>query len=743
MMAAGVLAAFCFAAAGLAGQAPPAIVVSGQVVEVVTGQPLPDLLVELTAPNAIVHTARTAHDGRFVLNVPSGVYTLEVRTGIAALIHRRIEVAGPIVLRLEVRTGVHQERVEVAAATTRAPDPATRPRSILEPSMLRELRSIATDDPMRVMQTLPGAATGDDFQAEFSVRGSAFRHVGLVIDGTAAQPLLHSVQAVDNPGSIAMVNTDTLARGALLIGPRAARHGHWLGATLEFDVREGARDRTRTGGLVSGTAASMTAEGPLAGGRGSWLVSFRRSYLDWLIQKLEPGFDSTVGFFDGTAKGTFDLSATQRVEVLVIGGDALYRERDVGAANGLERAASGSTLASVAWRRSSAGWITSTRVSFVGSEFQNLGVSQQQLARGYTQAVTVRADVARAIGADWLLEGGVLRTREEGNETLREFTTSAGRLRVRASRDFSPRTTLTSGWVQTTRRTGASALSAGLRLSDRTLSTGGIAAPWLLAERSAGRLTLLAAASAGGQFPGALLAHAEGAVIAPERGQSLDLGVRGDLHGIEWSMTAFGRRESNGLRVVNEAQVDGVSGRAVSGVFPEVEGRLTGRTRGVDLILARRSATGLSGWIAYTWAHTRMRDRVTGERFDGDFDQRHTLNAVGQYRWSPRTSLGATIRIGSNMPFVGYFARAADGRMWLSTQRNAERLPTYARLDVRASRSFTAGRSQMTLFVEVINLPGRTNFGQSAPVVRPSLEVTRFAERLIPRVPSAGLLIAF
>ena len=67
----------------------------------------------------------------------------------------------------------------------------------------------------------------------------------------------------------------------------------------------------------------------------------------------------------------------------------------------------------------------------------------------------------------------------------------------------------------------------------------------------------------------------------------------------------------------------------------------------------RRSAIGLSGWIGYMWSHTRVRDRLTAEAFDGDFDQRHTLNVVATQRLSYRTSVGAKLRIGSNVPLTG------------------------------------------------------------------------------------------
>ena len=157
----------------------------------------------------------------------------------------------------------------------------------------------------------------------------------------------------------------------------------------------------------------------------------------------------------------------------------------------------------------------------------------------------------------------------------------------------------------------------------------------------------------------------------------------------------------------------------------------------------RRAPSGLTGWIAYTWAHTRHRDTVTGESFDADFDQRHTLNVFALQRLSYRMTISAKLRVGSNFPLVGYFEERPEGAVaGLGTQR--VRLPVYARLDLRANRTFTFSGSRLTLFVEDHEhvRPPRTSARRTASI-RPSLEAVGFAERLIPFVPSAGFLIEF
>lgn len=731
----------------------PAGTVAGVVVNVTTGAGIPDAQVRLVPVGADAggreRDERTGQDGRFAFaQVVPGAYTLSVSTVGYIFVSRLIEVTSAalpdLTVPLSEGTGAYRETVDVTADAGAA-DPGVAAGGTLGSAALQALRGVVTDDPMRAMQALPGVATGDDFQAGFSVRSAAFRHLGVVVDDTPAPLLLHAVRASDNAGSVAMINTDVLDDATLAAGPHARRHGDWLGATLAFRLREGSRDRTGLRAAVSGTGASVVAEGPLGpAGRGSWIVSARRSYLDWLVRQLEPDIDSTIGFADGSAKLVYDLTDRQQVQVTMAGGNAIYREETAALANGLQRATSGSLLASAAWRLVAPRLVLTNRVSFLGADFRNTGVVGQELARGYAQSVSWRTSVAVPIGA-WTIEAGGLRERERSNAIDREFgRLPHGQIEVRASRDVSPRTTLTSGWAQVSKPGGATRMAGGARVSRRTGSDGVEVSPWAGIERRTGRFTWRAAASGSAQFPDPWMVPAPGEVARAERGRDVEAGLEQDLgRGVSWRASVFHRAASHVLRFAGEHRLDTVTGeRLVANPIASFVPSLDESARGFELVATRRSASGLSGWAGYTWARATARDVRTGETFDADQDQRHTLNVVAFYRASYRTTFGAKLRVGSNVPLTGYFEKAG-GVLRLATTRNGVRLPVYARLDLRATRTFTFERRRLTLFAEVVNVLARENIGQSGSAVRPSLEVVGAAERLIPFVPSVGLLIEF
>jgi hypothetical protein len=75
--------------------------------------------------------------------------------------------------------------------------------------------------------------------------------------------------------------------------------------------------------------------------------------------------------------------------------------------------------------------------------------------------------------------------------------------------------------------------------------------------------------------------------------------------------------------------------------------------------------------------------------------------------------------------------------------RNTLRLPNYARLDVRADRTFTWSRRRVTLFAEVANALNRRNLRNEPYGVDRSGRVFNPTGSLLPILPSAGFVIEF
>lgn len=734
-------------------QAPATGTIAGTVVDARTSTPVPGVLVERQGSE---QHALTGPDGTFELPaVPAGRQALYVSIIGYALARPSVDVQPGVTARIVVPlaegTGAYTEQVTVTAPETRAS--AVVPASqTLTSAALQDLRGVLADDPLRAVQALPGVATGDDFRSEFSVRGSDFAHVGLSIDGVASRWLVHSVQGVEDTGSVSLLNGDVLDRMTLTSGVYPQRFGGRTGAWLETTIREGSRDAHAFRGAVSVTGATMVAEGPLGTRRaGSWLVSLRQSYLDWLLRRVAGDRGTVFGFTDTQAKVVYDFSPTQHAELTLVGGRSRFDEPDDDPGpNSLITGRSRTMLLTTAWRSTAgAAWVFDQRAAIVAGRFRNRGFFSQNLADGRFTDISLTSSASWAPSDSLLADASVRVAREHGARTLRTFGTAAsGQVVPRGSAAFTG-----DAWRES--------LHANLRWTSRrgwTLNPGAIVshhqatdevnvAPWVTASLPLGSRFAVRGGLGLAQQPPELeqLLGPDGDPrLRSERARLADLAFSYEIGtATTATLSAYLRDERDVLRLEGD-ELRLVGTRTVAfQTPPRFRNALAGCARGVEATLRHASPTGLSGWVSYGFGRLRYDDRVTGESFWGDFDQRHAVNAYGQYRLSPRMSVSGKVRAGTNFPIAGYLVDRG-GQLFIAARRNDVRLPTYVRVDVRANRTFNYSRRRLTLFVEAVNLLGRDNYGPADGAIRVRTgDAIGYREKLLPFLPSAGLTVEF
>src|SRR5262245_2273732 len=349
-MAHGVFLAAWLTMAAAAPTAVQEVVIAGVVIDARTSRPLEGVLVTIEHQPAF---AETDAEGRFRLAAPAGTHVLTVSLVGYALLRQSVEASGagaPLTLRLPESAGTFEEHVTVSASAG-APQPGDAPAAALYRRDLQALRGVTLDDPLRALHALPSVGATDDFYSEFAVRGLPFRQTGLTVDGIPTSYMMHSVHGVPDGGSIAMINSDAVDSLSLAPGSYAQRSGRRIGARAGITLGDGARDRRRGRVGLSGTSAGVLVEGPMGGRRGSWLVWARRSYLDWLLTRIEEDSSLAFGFSDVEAKAVIDVTPRHQLQALLIGGFSAFDEQPGELGLNDEAAIRGkSWLAGLTWR---------------------------------------------------------------------------------------------------------------------------------------------------------------------------------------------------------------------------------------------------------------------------------------------------------------------------------------------------------------------------------------------------------
>ncbi len=759
-------------------QTQPTATIRGVVVDARDGTPLEKVSVRVQDTRLITVTDS---EGRFeLLEVPAGRQELYVSSVDYVLVRRVIDVPPGEILEITIPisagTGIYTETINVSGtAEDKAPS-----QQVLRSNELQQLRGVITNDPMRAIHVLPGVATGDDLRSEFSVRGLPVRNMNFTFEGISTPLLVHTVQGVQDNGSIAMVNGDVLTEIGLAAGSYPQRHGNHTGAELNFLMREGSRDRIR--GLIrpSMTDTSVVLEGPTGSSKtGSWLVSIRKSYLGTIIRRIDPDNTFAFGFHDAQAKLVQDLNAAHQVQVAFTAGRSqLDQEPEfIGIAN-VQSGVNDAAVAVVTWRYlASPRLILTQKLAAATNNFRNLNVNGLELDRGRRSEAIYRADWTYSRSSRVMFEGGgefrrsIQSRSEQGLEILEPD------LALRES--FSASAGMASSYVMAKIIKGRSAIAPGIRVDHSTLTSDTSASPWIQTQWPLSSSLLMRAG--GGvyrQEPEIVeVKGLRGSDLEAARSYHADIGVEGLLtSSVAWQVSVY-NREDRDYPAFPDADFRSTGGRLFLRSFTsQYQNALDGYSRGVGFLVQRRSPNGLSGWVAYDLTKTKYRlafddpsvvstflnssgraqtiaRTLAPEEFYGDYDQRHTLNAYGVYRLSDRTSFSARFRAGSNFPAPGYYVPGTapvseerpDGQYFLGgDSRNTVRVPAYTRLDVRANRTFTWRTTRLTLFAEVLNLYNRRNVRASAPGINGNtFEVFGLFDPMFPVIPSAGFSLEF
>ena len=747
------IAVSCFLTLSTAVSAQQPGIISGRVIDGRTGVGLDKVLVLIENGGPSTQTDAT---GAFrIESVTSGSHKLFVSVVGYILVRKIVQVpaggAIEVTIPLSEGTGTYTETVTVAADPFPKADPGVAAQQVLGSADIQNLRGVLADDPLRAVQVLPGVSAADDLRSEFSVRGSPFTHLNMTVEGFSTPYLLHTVRAVEDQsssGSVAMINSDILQDVTLLNGGYPQRYGDRTGAEVDFRLREGSRERRQVRVAVSGTNASVVGEGPIGRSRrGSWLVSARQSYLQLIVERV---FDESNGFnfafSDTQGKIVYDLSPSQRAEFTILAGHSKLEERreDLDSQD-LFTGRNGSVIGIGSWRLTRARGILTSRVLSSFNSFTNTTLDHVNLDDGHDQEAAGRVDGSVTFDRHVQADAGAQAEWVDETRFRQRFSGATGRYRT--INDFQGRATRSGGYAQARLSGGSLTVIPGARIDHWTLTGETTASPWLQADwQLSPSMSIRGGTGVYRQFPD--FEQVIGAFGLPDAGaqraDQYDLGFEHRISGsLRWQATIFDREESGFFRRP-AAETRLVNGRVVRGVVTApYENALGGFARGIELLIQRRSARGISGWLAYSYGRTHRTDTQTDESYWSDLDQRHAVNLYVAYRISDRTSVSAKIRGGTNVPAPGYYEQRGETFV-VSSVRNTLRLPTYSRVDLRANRTFNWSRKRLTLFAEVVNLFNRDNVRFNPPGVNTATgRVTNLFESLIPIVPSAGILIEF
>jgi outer membrane cobalamin receptor len=574
----------------------------------------------------------------------------------------------------------------------------------------------------------------------------------LYLDGVLVHSPLHTTDGQPGNGSLTIFSGDLVDEMTLYQGAWPVRYSDRTAGVLAVDTRPGTREDIRTQVSASASNASVVAEGPLSRSRrGSWVVSFRKSYLQYILNRIDFGDQAPLafGFADVQARVDFDVAPAHTISVSVLDGSSSVdrsRFRDQLGPNTLMTSGFRSTIVNIGSRYATPRLLVSSHLAWSGDRGHVENRDAAPLTRQDFSGVTARSDATATWSPKHSLEFGGLFRSERTDQVVTQLlyapTLVATVDHARGHGDQA------GAYAQQASQFAHVRVTTGVRIDSHSLSSTMVGSPYASASITPSAKTRVQFDwGRYGQFPElsqyrSTFAHA---ALRPERATDYEAMVERHLDDrTRLRLELYSRQDRDLLaRPAIDPRIGGDGSLVQAAPEAPLLNAQHGYSRGVQVYIQRRSANGVAGWISYAYGHAVTTDDTLHLTFPADDDQRHTFNVYATRRLRPTVNLSAHVTYGSGTPLPGFYAQR-DGNYVLAQNRNQLRAPSYQRADVRLNKVYVGRRLDATLFVEVINVSNHTNRDFDTAGAYDAIGRTQPGfYSMFPVLPSAGMVMTF
>ena len=564
------------------------------------------------------------------------------------------------------------------------------------------------EDPLRVIQTMPGVTThGDLFSAsQIYIRGGAPAENLFLLDWVRVYwPWYFG-------GIKSIYNTDIVETAELLTGGFPAKYGNALSSVLSITTREGNRERISGGFSFGFMNTQGRIEGPLTS-KASYLVTGRRTYLD-LILKESAEFP-VPSFADFNFKFSYEPVAGHHIDM----NGFLSRENvDFIAADpqpGLpDRTVTDGNLntQSIEWKALFNANLYSKFSLLRSHPTYSVEVGRNLNFEIDGVTVGVREDLTWHLHPDHELKTGFELTQTtfetSGNIPLDPSEIDPTDISVQlTSYDFSQNTWSGGGYLQDSwELLPVLTLTGGGRFDYFSLNEKTDLSPrFSIHYKLDSKTALRAAWGHYYQFP-----NPQDINRAPELQSPLA------IHYI----VGISREFNNALRGWVEVYQKDYQNLMLVDTLENYSNDGRGFAKGIEFFLQKKTGS-LQGWLSYALSMAKRREYLDTQEYDFDFDQRHLLSLTLSYnfpesyksKWYMPAVIALTSRYASGRPYTPIVSAERNlngGWVPVRGETNSRRFSSFENLNLRVEWQFSMSRKlQGTSFIEIWNVSNRRN----------------------------------
>jgi len=293
-------------------QAAPLVTVSGYIRDSKTGEDLIGATVSIKELSG--RGSGTNAYGYYSLSLPSGQYQITAQyMGYEPQI-QQLDLTKP--QKIDFLLAPRDNALgEVVVTSQRKNDNITKLDMGVQKLDTKDIRNIPVlfgeKDVLKTIQLLPGIKSAGEGSSGFNVRGGAVDQNLILLDEATVYNASHLM------GFFSVFNSDAIKDITVYKGNEPAEYGGRLSSALDIKMNDGNDKKIGVSGGIGLISSRLTVEGPLVKDKGSFVVSARRTYAD-LFLKLSK--DTTLNqaqlyFYDLNVKANYKLDSKNRIFV--------------------------------------------------------------------------------------------------------------------------------------------------------------------------------------------------------------------------------------------------------------------------------------------------------------------------------------------------------------------------------------------------------------------------------------------
>lgn len=170
---------------------------------------------------------------------------------------------------------------------------------------------------------LPGVATVGEGASGFNVRGGKTDQNLILIDQTPIYYPSHFF------GNFSAISSDVVSDANLYKGSFPVKYGGRISSVYQINTKKGDAKKIKGAGGISPVSAKFMIEGPMKKDKSSFLLSFRSTYSDWVLNQVtvDQLYNSSVNFYDIQSKFNFKLNEKNNLTFNLYGSEDGFKLR--------------------------------------------------------------------------------------------------------------------------------------------------------------------------------------------------------------------------------------------------------------------------------------------------------------------------------------------------------------------------------------------------------------------------------